>query len=88
MVKIRENLLKGKKLELLAITADHTLPRMVIGQPRTTPYQLTKIPGASLPSVGDNQSPLRLLKGSWVISETDFKWVSDFVKDNGCRVGA
>ena len=32
MVKIRENLLKGKKLELLAITVDHTLPRMVIGR--------------------------------------------------------
>jgi hypothetical protein len=87
MREIGKNL-KGNKLELLAITVDHTLPRMVIGQLRTTPMQLTKIPGTSLPSVGDNQSPLKLLKGSWVISESDFKWVSDFVKANGCRVGA
>jgi hypothetical protein len=88
MAEIREKVKSNNKLEVLAITVDFTLPRMVIGQPHTTPMQLTKVPGTSLPSGGDNQSPLRLLKGSWVISETDLKWVSDFVKDNGCRVGA
>jgi hypothetical protein len=67
MEKIREKL-KGSKLELLAITVSHTLPRMVIGQPRTTPMQLGKIPGTN-----DLLSPVQHLKGSWVINNSDFE---------------
>ena len=44
MVRIRDELKEaGNKLEVLAITVDGTSPKMVIGQPRTTPMLLTKV---------------------------------------------
>jgi len=82
--RINKELKKGKnKLEVLAITVDFTCPKMTIDQPRTTPMQLTKIPGDR-----DQDSLVKKLKGSWVVSPTDLNWVFDFVKEHGCRVGA
>ena len=51
--------------------------------PRTTPMQLNKIPGTA-----DPLSPVQHLKGSWVINNSDFQKVSDFVTAHGCPVGA
>ncbi|HUN39261.1 MAG TPA: hypothetical protein VMU81_03115 [Acetobacteraceae bacterium] len=84
MAKIREKLGKfGNKLEVLAITLDGSMARVIIGQPRTTAMKLSKVPGKTA-----RDSPIYLLKDSWVIGESDFTRVSDFVKANGCRVGA
>jgi hypothetical protein len=73
----------GSKLQVLAITVDNTCAAMAIGSPSTTPMPLTKIPGTN-----DPFSPVKLLKDSWIISDNDFQKVSNFVKANGCPVGA
>jgi hypothetical protein len=85
MARIHDELLKaGNRLEVLAITVENTCATMAINPqpPRTTPMPLSKIPGTT-----DIDSPLNL-KGSWVISDSDFQKVFKFVKDNGCPVGA
>ncbi len=57
---------------------------MTITQPpRTTPMPLGKLPGTA-----DPLTPVQHLKGSWVINNSDFQKVSDFVRAHGCPVGA
>jgi hypothetical protein len=84
MVEIRKVLDETRNnLEVLAITVDGTCAAMAMGPqpPHTTPMPLNKVPGTRLPSVGENQSPLKLLKDSWIISEPDYKKVAKFVTD-------
>jgi hypothetical protein len=85
MARIHAELMACSKLEVLAITVDNTCAAMAIDPqpPRTTPMPLNKIPGTT-----DINSPLHVLKGSWIISDNDFQKVSNFVKANGCPVGA
>jgi hypothetical protein len=78
MAKIHDELLKtGNKLAVLAIAFDDQLAAMAMGPqpPRTTPMRLNKIPGYK-----DINSPLKQLKASWVISDSDFLQVSNFLK--------
>jgi len=85
MARISEKLKeKGNKLQILAITLDGTTVVKIINGLLTTEMKLIKVPGTSLPESGDNTSPVKYLKDSWVISESDFKRVSDFVKAKGC----
>jgi hypothetical protein len=82
MAKIHDELIKANNtLEVLAITFDNTLAAMAMGPqpPRTTPMQLAKVPGTT-----DPFSPLSKLKDSWVISDSAFEQVSDFMKARGC----
>ncbi len=84
MKKISKELKADSKLEVLAITVDNTCAAMAIGPqpPHTTPMPLKKIPGTT-----DSFSPVKLLKDSWIISDSDFQKVSNFMKAYGCHLG-
>jgi hypothetical protein len=68
----------GNKLHVLAITFGDVVTSMAIGTslPRTTPMQLTKVPGTN--------GPPAHLKGSWQIGAGDLDRVSRFLVAHGC----
>jgi hypothetical protein len=84
MANISKELKADSKLEVLAITVDDTCAAMAVGPqpPHTTPMRLKKIPGTT-----DSFSPVKLLKDSWIISDSDFRQVSNFMKAYGCHLG-
>ena len=75
------NALKSRNiLAVLAIAFDDDVPVMAMGHdvPPTGKMHFNKVPGTT-----DALSPLQHLKGSWVISNSDFARVTDFVTAKG-----